>query len=475
MIEDWSAALPPYRPTVGFLVPKIHCPLMINYRSIISGKRPLKISITVDSWGGQISIASMMFLQHLQACLVTTILITLSLTWQAHSYDPAVAARSSSESGPHYSSSTLSRFLPFSNVSPDTPPWKNAPRVLFKLDGDAQLYNTTMDTGSTGLLVSASDMADYDPETASKYPKGWQYYSSSNKLSSGNWIPKKISFLDANMTATVPVLAVTASVICPWYKASDGSSCPKSPNGTSAVPTSMPTHIRYMGVGFGREYNHQPQGTPDKVSLINIDSIDGKPLKEGCVADGSECLNEGYIISDAGVTVGLTAENTKGFQFVKLALNHSYSDDPRDWTQTAGCISLNGAPCQNSSLLFDTGIARAYLTLPPSVPMEVVEASGKSHSRKLADGQNVTVYFGPEEPYADGYQFIIGDKEGELVPDKVTVTKSDQKQPYINTGRHFYRGFDVLHDPIGGYLGIKKKDTTKRSLLHKDRGQVVAN
>lgn len=417
-----------------------------------------------------------MFLQRLQACLVTTILITTSWTWRAYSYDPAVAAPSI---GPRYSSSNLSRFLPFSNVSPDTPPWKNAPRVLFKLDGDTQLYNTTMDTGSTGLLVSASDMADYDPETASKYPTGWQYYSSSNKLSSGNWIPKKISFLEANMTATVPVLAVTASVVCPWYKASDGSSCPTSPNGTSAQPTSMPTHIRYMGVGFGREYNHQPQGTPDKVSLINIDSIDGKTLKEGCVADGSGCLNEGYIISDAGVTVGLTAENTKGFQFVKLALNHSYSDDQRDWTQTAGCISLNSAPCRDSSLLFDTGIAKAYLTLPPSVPMEVVKAPGKSHldrpTLKLTDGQNVTVYFGPEEPYADVYQFITGDQEDELVPGQVTVTKSDQKQPYINTGRHFYRGFDVLYDPIGGYLGIKRKDTTNTSLLHKDRGQVVAN
>lgn len=424
-------------------------------------------------------IASTMFLQHLQACLVTTILISLSLTWRAYSHDPAVAAAPSSELDPRYSSSTLSRFLPFSNVSPNTPPWKNAPRLLFKLDGDDQLYNTTMDTGSTGLLVSASDMADYDPETASQYPKGWQYYSSSNKLSSGNWIPKKISFIEANMTATVPVLAVTASVICPWYKESDGSSCPTSPNGTSAVPTPMPTHIRYMGVGFGREYNHQPQGTPDKGPLINIDSIDEKPLKDGCIADGSECLNEGYIISDAGVTIGLTAENTRGFRFVKLALNHSWTDDPRDWTQTAGCISLNGAPCQNSTLLLDTGISRAYLTLPPSVPMDVIEAPSKSHPDrpvlKLTDGQNITVYFGSEEPYIDGYQFTTGDKEGELVPDQVTVTKSDQKQPYINTGRHFYRGFDVLYDPTGGYLGIRTKDTTERSMLHEDRGQMVVN
>ena len=369
------------------------------------------------------------------------------------------ATRPTCDRGPGYWKTTLSKFIPFHNAPTNIPPFTSAPSLSFALDG--KIYNTTMDTGSTGLLLAAADLPGYDPEAAAKYPIGWQYFTSSNILQAGNWIPKRLSFLDANVTATVPVLAVTMSVICPWYNLSiDTDSCPTSPDGVTAVPTSMPTGIEYMGVGFGREYEGQPQGTPDKVTLLNIDSIDGQPLENGCVTDGHKksCLNEGYVINKTGVSVGLTEENTKHFSFVKLTLNHSYSDDPRDWTQTPGCVSINGEVCSPGSVLLDTGIPQSYLTVPLSVPVSLAGS-------ELADGVNVTVRFGSKGSYAAAYYFIVGSQGNEMAPTEVIVTQSDASSPFFNTGRHLYRDFDILHDALGGYLGLRWRGNASLALF----------
>jgi hypothetical protein len=134
-------------------------------------------------------------------------------TRPAYSHSLAMTPRC--DRGPGYTTTTLSKFLLFCNALTNIPPWTSAPSLSFTVDG--KLYNTTMDTGSIGLLLSAADMVDYDPESAAKYPIGWQFFTSSFILQTGNWIPKKISFVEANVTATVPVLAVTTSVVCPWY------------------------------------------------------------------------------------------------------------------------------------------------------------------------------------------------------------------------------------------------------------------
>ncbi|KAH8691580.1 hypothetical protein BGW36DRAFT_388618 [Talaromyces proteolyticus] len=376
---------------------------------------------------------------------------------------PDIAIQSTCDHGPGYSNANISRFIPFYNDQTNIASFTDAPMLSISIDG--KVYDTPMDTGSTGLQISAADMVDYDPESASKYPVGWQFFTSSKKLNIGNWISKNVSFLGANMTASIPVLAVNSSVICPWYNVSTGTNyCPTSANGTTATPTNMPSGTRYMGVGFGREYNAQPQGTPEKISLINIDSIDGERLKNDCIThrNGKEdilCLNQGYIISKKGVTVGLTPENTEGFAFVKLSLNHSYTNDPRDWTQTAGCISVNGAACETSSLLLDTGVSQAYLTIPPSVPVKLISKPSKTNPSgkvsTLADGQNLTVYFGSEGSYAAMYNLVVGEDGNDMAPTQVSVTQSDTKSPYYNSGRHFYRDFDVLYDAIGGYLGLR--------------------
>lgn len=359
---------------------------------------------------------------------------------------PGLAACSQSDT-----SMSLSTFIPFQNADTNIPTWNNAPILSFTVDGE--VYNATMDTGSTGLLLSAADLADYDPETAAGYPIGWQFYTSSKVLEAGNWIPKTVQF--ANMTATVPVLAVTNRTVCPWYNLSTNTNyCPTSTDGQQAVVTSMPTGVKYLGVGFGREYNGQPQGTPDKVPFLNIASINGQELYNNCLPSSAcnsnqACLHQGYIINSTGVTVGITDQNMQGFTFTELALNHSYSDDPRDWTQTPACISVNGETCEPGSVLLDTGVDQAYLTIPPSVPI------GLAAGNKLADNQSVTIYFGSESPYNTSYQFVIGQSGTTTEPTEVIVTQTASKSVFFNTGRHFYRGFDVLYDAACGRLGLR--------------------
>ncbi|EPX58031.1 hypothetical protein D187_004320 [Cystobacter fuscus DSM 2262] len=61
-----------------------------------------------------------------------------------------------------------------------------------------------MDTGTTGIVLSASGLPNYSREEAAKYPKGWEFLSSSKILWVGHWIPQEVTFTGAH---GVPVTA----------------------------------------------------------------------------------------------------------------------------------------------------------------------------------------------------------------------------------------------------------------------------
>jgi hypothetical protein len=102
---------------------------------------------------------------------------------------------------------------------------------------------------------------------------GSSFLSSSKRLWVGHWVPLTVTFLDQNdkpvATSFVPVLGVEQEVICPSYV--QGTTCPDQPLQQATGD------IIYMGVGFAREHDHQPQGTPDKNPLLNLTSIGQKP------------------------------------------------------------------------------------------------------------------------------------------------------------------------------------------------------
>lgn len=359
-------------------------------------------------------------------------------------------------------------FIPFvpSSLTPDELPWTNPVRIPWCLDHQPYCYTGILDTGSTGVLLSAADLTNYNRSLASVYPIGWEFLTSSKILYIGNWIPRNLTFptgtknSSTNITANVPILAVTKKVICPGYNIKkDGPECPPSANGTGEID--MPVHIVYLGVGFGRQYNGKPQGTPDKNPFLNIVAINDEPVPQ---------MHEGYIITDEGIHIGLTDENSKRFQRVKLTKQTAYSDDDRDWAQTGSCISVakdrNNFPdseCVNGTMLVDTGVAQMYLTIPPSIP--VIRIRKESPSRPgtdvsvLTDDQIVDVDFGNsasrESMEYSGYMFFVGHVENEVAPTQVITTVSNITAPFVNTGRHLLRRYNVLFDARDGWYGVR--------------------
>jgi hypothetical protein len=320
--------------------------------------------------------------------------------------------------------------------------------VAFRVE--SHTYYPVIDTGTCGLIVSAAEFPNWSPELAADYPVGFEYLSSSKKLYIGNWIPKDIHFLEADVTTSVPILVVSKRYVCPGYNATrDGPNC------TSPTETiEMPKQISLMGVGFGRQFDGQPQGNPDKNPFLNVINIRGTPI--------TSCspFRTGYKITKEGVTLGLTENNTAGFTFAKL--NDGVTDDPRDWAPIPACIRVGTVPCisANATALIDTGIDQMYLTVPPLVPVQTHTEASRSTGANVSvldDGQVIEVQYG-EPGGAARYSFEVGDTnsvERGVAPPQVIVTSSSTKKPFVNTGRHFLRGFEVIFDAAGGRYGFK--------------------
>jgi hypothetical protein len=361
------------------------------------------------------------------------------------------------QTAPDYSSFTAAQFIPFAPPENDAPLLINTPRLRFVMDGKS--YEPKMDTGTTGIMLSASSIPGYTLDGASQLKPGWEFLSSSKLLWAGHWILKEINFQDTGgaivATATVPVLAVERETFCPNYPEA------KSPPTCPGVPSGPPKQeIAYMGVGFGREHDGQPQGTPDHNPLLSITQIGGVPVRPGT-------MRSGYILTARGVHVGLTAANTSGFAYTSLTLPKN-PNGPRDWSQASICVSVDGSACVRGSVLIDTGIEQMYLSLPSDVQVRSVCASDPSVKKvqvnALQDGSRVAVRFPDDQNTIAFYSFIVGDEANPMLPDLVILPRPQpctlplppsNAATFVNTGRHFLRRFDVLFDAEGGKFGLR--------------------
>lgn len=303
--------------------------------------------------------------------------------------------------------------------------------------------------GTCGLIVSAKDLPDWTATEASTYPIGWEFLSSSKRLYSGHWIPTDIYFTNADVEvkATVPILAVEAVTTCPNYNIrTDTNICPTPTSGPPPVVTTMPSRILNMGVGYGREADGQPQGTPDKNPFLNIQSINGIPVSS------NPHFRSGYVISKEGITIGLTASNTAGMNFSKLTRQPN-ATDPRDWAPVGCCMAVDGAECTAGSALIDTGVSQMYMTLPLGTSVN------RSDTPLLDNGSRVDVLFGTAAKFVAAEHFTVGDAAGmntSIVPSSVRLSLADPlvNPPHVNTGRHFLRAWKVAFDACGGFFGF---------------------
>jgi hypothetical protein len=293
-------------------------------------------------------------------------------------------------------------------------------------------YGAVMDTGSTGVVVSA----DKIPNLAGlqSLGPGMLAYSSSGRIMTGRWVVTPMSITGGNgirvTTPPIPVLAVT-QVQC-------------MAAARRCTPDEAPHRISMMGIGFARRHDHQAQSGPDRNPFLNI-------MQPGDGGSDVERMRRGYIVTRGGIHIGLTSANTQGdFSYVELVPEA----DRKDWAATPACISVNGAkPAACGSLLMDTGVTTMYLTVPESqAPADTVTGTGRAMT--LVKGATLMISIPNGDTPQALYTFTVGDDANPLAPSHLDLV-SRTRAPFVNTSLRFLNGFDYLYDADGGLVGFR--------------------
>lgn len=315
---------------------------------------------------------------------------------------------------PDYSAFSATTFLRFLNARDGE--IRRSPHVGLSFGG--RTISATLDTGSTGVVVAAALIPNFDQLPV--IGDGKLTYTSSGRIMLGQWVTTPITLVGADgasvTTAPMPVLAITR-IDC-------------TETARRCEPSDDPRHTAMIGIGFGRERDAQAQSTPDKNPLLQISS------------SGSQ--RKGYVVTTEGIHVGLTAGATEGaFRFVKL----QKMDGVDDWAGIAACISIGGqTPAACGSMLVDTGVGDMYMTAPP----------GQVPATPLPDGTSVSIALGNESASTPLYDFKVGDAAARMAPDRIFLRTSDDRT-FVNTGFHFLYGFDYLYDADGGYAAFRAR------------------
>ena len=358
--------------------------------------------------------------------------------------DPVPAPTESAPSFVDYSPFTQSTFLAFKAGS--TSFGKGGPRIQFQF-ADGPILSGQMDTGSVGMVISASNVPDYEQRKGTGIP-GTIFYSSSYNLEIGEYFNETVYFPAAKATARVPVLAVTETCKCPGYtKEKMGNKCDP---GVEKNKKLMPKGISMVGVGFSRGVLNLTAPATHSNPLTNIREIDGKPID-------TEIFNNGYVLTYEGIHLGLTKENTEGFNeenTMKLLINDKRDGDSH-WKQPPTSFKINNGSWIKGELLIDTGLSD-FLTFAPAdydATYELVPDA--NNNPKLKKGTPVEIAIGEsvENPIVH-YDFLVGD-DYEFSPTAVNVTTNPSRTT-MNTGRRLLKGWDYFYDARNGYYGLRK-------------------
>jgi len=333
-------------------------------------------------------------------------------------------------------------------------PYVNAPgpsadiiaSPLLRVSFGGRSYGAIMDTGSTGVVVSADKIPNIN--SLPSLGPGELTYSSSGRIMIGRWVATPLSIAGGDgtriTTAPIAVLAVTR-VEC-------------MPRARRCTPNPAPRGILMLGIGFGRRHDHQAQSGPEKNPFLNIATLKGN-------AANGERMRRGYVVTRRGVHIGLTAASTGGdFAYIKLAA----TPDERDWAGAPACISVNDAkPAACGSLLMDTGVTAMYLTVPESqAPAELRTFNNVGPT--LVAGTKLTISIPAADSPQALYTFAVGDEANPLAPRKLNLV-GGSRPPFVNTSLRFLNGFDYLYDAEGGFVGLRWTGRLPQSL-----GSVVA-
>jgi uncharacterized protein with beta-barrel porin domain len=304
--------------------------------------------------------------------------------------------------------------------------------------GDSGSYTPiTMDTGSTGIVVSA-DLFTPGPDSKDLGP-GRQIYSSSGIIEEGTWYTAKENIYDAGgnivATAEVPVLRVT-KVAC-------------ETNARACQPDDHPTNIGIMGIGFARESDSQTHATPDYNAFLNLTGVAGP---DGTLVAVPADWHNGYEVTPTGVYLGLTSAITSNASMVKLLpdVANSLPGLP-EWEPAPMTITVNGASF-SGKVLMDTGITTGYLS-DPGYSGSLGQCSGNEGGNNcLPAGTMVGLSLPGQAHPAAYYTFTVDQSNTAMQPDGGIVV-DDNSAKLFNTSVSVLNGITFFYDEENGFIG----------------------
>lgn len=325
--------------------------------------------------------------------------------------------------------------LPYFNAPADGEPIRRPPTLGLAVGGE--VHRAVMDTGSTGVVISATSIADFD--TLPVLGPGKLTYSSSGRIMRGVYVEAPVTVVGADgtrfTTRPIRILAVTRI------------DCLRAAR--SCTPVKAPRRVAMLGIGFARTRDESPGTGPRGNPFLNAPGM-GTPDRLGA-------LGRGYVAGRRSVTVGLAAADKAGFRLVKLK-----ADPPTgDWAATPVCLALDGrAPAACGSLLMDTGVTTMFLTLPDAQTAGLATLDPRG-ATVLADGVALAVSPG-EGQGAPAYGFTVGDRADPVVPERVILVGAGRmgrnpRAPFVNTTVRALNAFDYLFDADAGEVGFRPR------------------
>jgi autotransporter-associated beta strand protein len=380
------------------------------------------------------------------------------------------------ESGLHYLGATLSTGTLASNIS------------ISQANGNSW----TVDTGSEGMVITANLLATYFHIDASQFNKPSTQtitYTSSSLTYQGFYQNLNVGLYgsDGNGNGTLTATAKQMPVFIATSGNGQSYMCP--PNCSPTLSDSL----EQMGIGFGR-------GTQDPTSPGAPPRVDTDPLLNLTAVTGANIatMAPGYVVTASSLTLGLTAAQLGSATFVKLlpipiggentGSAYQIAATASDWQTPAMTLVIKNAnPAVNGtyygSLLVDTGLLNVELatggttspglTYNPQNPLqssglqiylpgEAAAAGGApvSYTLLYQGSCNAGTYACPvsqdyQNLYRTGLSPVYPTNSKNAMMDGIDFVSKSGTGPFINTGGNFLNYFNIVFDPVDGFIGYQ--------------------
>lgn len=319
---------------------------------------------------------------------------------------------------PAYGADAPSVFLPYLNGPMGAGPLTERPKLGLSAGGKS--IPALVDTGSTGTGLSKHLIPGF--AALPQLGRGQLLYNGSGRILRGVYVSVPVTLTGADgtrfVTHDMPVLAVD-ELACLWVS-------------RACRPQRNPRDVAILGVGFARGSDFPPPATNPLMEAPDM-GVPGAPGR----------MRRGYVVSRAGLRIGLDAANTAGFGVLKLDTGTGGSQ----WAPAPACITLNDAAPACGQMLMDTGSNGMFLRLPG--------APGPGLRMALPPGSHIAVRAPGLADFL--YAVRIGDTANPLTPSGALLTGPPNPGAFVNTSFHLLNGFDYLYDADGGFVGFRPR------------------